>query len=445
MMTSRLSLLACALIFAAACASVPPTAATSSAWTYEGVGESVSPAAALKKAKLDALRKAVQDLLGPVNANFYKDKLNAVLATANPDLFLYPETLKPLNRNEAGDVTTVAISIKVNLPAVRDQLVAQGVTVPEIQGVAASKAERATVAAPGGTDRQSASSLVAGERTSAAAAKPAGDSAWGPTSEDDLKAVRKYLQTLRYMVYYDVDAASKPSRETLRFAVAEATAWLVENGLRPVDAKEVEKIRESQFKTYEEETKGTVSFNQWVARRENAGVYFELGLSTTTETGNGKRFFAQAVLDIKGFDPATGQVLASVPYKTNKVFSMNSEADAVTNAVTEALRAALPQALEQAHAVLSKALVQGIQYDLVIQKTSDSKLLSQLRRKLQAKVKQLNAVSSTAEETRLEVFYSGSILELEDLIYGICDSIPGLEGMYKVMQNGRVLTLNTGL
>jgi hypothetical protein len=57
----------------------------------------------------------------------------------------------------------------------------------------------------------------------------------------------------------------------------------------------------------------------------------------------------------------------------------------------------------------------------------------------------LQVINQSAESTKFAVFYFGRIDSLEELIYSIADSIPGLEGMEQVLIRGKTLVFNTRL
>jgi len=100
--------------------------------------------------------------------------------------------------------------------------------------------------------------------------------------------------------------------------------------------------------------------------------------------------------------------------------------------------------LEQAKAYMAKALAGGIKYELVIQGSSDTRAMSDFRRKLRRQVRDVVTVSQTAEETKYSVFLLGSIEDLADLVLDVAESVPGLEDLYQVVLRGKSVTFNTG-
>lgn len=124
---------------------------------------------------------------------------------------------------------------------------------------------------------------------------------------------------------------------------------------------------------------------------------------------------------------------------------MVSEADAVNNAVASATYNAIKKAVEQAEVYTEKELSRGIRYDLVIQNTSDSKLMRSFMKKLERKVKSVRRVSTSPEETKYEVRLIGRIEDLEDIVYDTAESIPGMDGISLVYQRGNSITFDSGL
>ena len=105
----------------------------------------------------------------------------------------------------------------------------------------------------------------------------------------------------------------------------------------------------------------------------------------------------------------------------------------------------MPVVIEQAKAFMAKALQEGIKYELIVQQTTDPKAISDFRRKLQRKVRDVRTLSQTAEETKFSVFVIGTVEDLVDLVYDVAETIPGLEGMYQVLLRGKSVTFNSGM
>jgi hypothetical protein len=163
---------------------------------------------------------------------------------------------------------------------------------------------------------------------------------------------------------------------------------------------------------------------QWVAQKLNADIYVQVDVitgekkdeSTSSETDP----LTIGVLTTDLFDASTGQLLGSS--------SINIIAKD-TN-----------QAKEQ----MKKSLVRGMRYELIIQNTQDSRLMSSFLTAMKPKTKQIKVLSSSPAEYRYEVYYIGLLSDLEALIYSVSEKLPGLENISLVMASGKSLVMDTG-
>jgi hypothetical protein len=195
---------------------------------------------------------------------------------------------------------------------------------------------------------------------------------------------------------------------------------------------------------YEEQTGREMSIIQWIAQKLNADVYIELNAETSGET-SGNNYYGKALITLKMFESSTGKLLGSVPYSSPRTFSQSSEMAAINNALQSSIYKAMPIAMEQVKTYMREYLSQGIEYELIVQNTADAKLMSDFRRKLKRKVQELRTVSASPEETRYRVHLFGTIEDLEDIVYDVSESIPGLDGMNRVYFRGKSITFDTGL
>jgi hypothetical protein len=125
--------------------------------------------------------------------------------------------------------------------------------------------------------------------------------------------------------------------------------------------------------------------------------------------------------------------------------STSTQDDARINALQASVFKIMPTINDQSKAYMRKALELGIKYELIVQDTSDSRLMSSFRRKLRNKVKDVETVSQSAEESKYFVYLIGSLEDLEDAIYDVTETIDGLEGMELVFSRGKSITFTTGL
>jgi hypothetical protein len=230
----------------------------------------------------------------------------------------------------------------------------------------------------------------------------------------------------------------------MKAAVGIANEYLTSNAMEAIDYAQVEKLKKDQQMAYEEETGESISMIQWIAQKLNADVYIEIDGRTSGESSSGK-YYGQANITVKGFEASTGRLLGSQPWNSPKTFSTSSEEAARINALQTSVYKAMPVVIDQAKAFMAKALQEGIKYELIVQQTTDPKAISDFRRKLQRKVRDVRTVSQTAEQTKFNVFVIGTVEDLADLVYDVAETIPGLEGMYQVLLRGKSLTFNTGM
>ena len=259
---------------------------------------------------------------------------------------------------------------------------------------------------------------------------------------EERRFIRSYVDRMTYMVYFDDESGQDPF--LMEAAVGIANKYLAEQGVPIIDQDQIVRIKEDQEIAYEEQTGEDVSIIQWIARRLNADVYIELDAVTRGETEKGK-YYGNANITLKLFDTSTASLLGSVPYNSPRTFSTSSEFDAKVNALQSSIYKAMPMAMNQAKVYMQKALERGVQYDLLIQNTPDSRLMSDFRKKLRKRVRDVRTISASPEETRYEVYIIGAIEDLEDTIYDITEGIPGLEDIALVYFRGKSITFDTGM
>jgi len=436
-------------LLAAMCATTPPAPAkpaeektaskpAPAEKVYEGAGKDASMLNARSFAIMDAVRKAVIDLIGVGGEKANQEKLASVLYnTSNPNAYINKDTLETLRKDKVGEDYLFEVRVAVNLRAVENTLKANGLlggettTAGDKAAAAAAGAQPGTEAGQGGPPAEGAAKV-----DEAAAAEPVAE----PTPEEK-RFIARYLANMTYMVYFHDQATEDPFY--MKAAVGIANEYLTSNAMEAIDLEQVEKLKKDQQRVYEEETGETISMIQWIAQKLNADVYVEIDGRTTGESSSGK-FYGQANITLKGFEASTGRLLGSQPWNSPRTFSTASEQAARINALQTSVYKAMPVVLAQAKAYMAKALAGGIKYELVIQGSSDSKMMSDFRRKLRRQVRDVATVSQTAEETKYNVFLLGSLEDLADKVLDVAEGIPGLEGMYQVVLRGKSVTFNTG-
>ncbi len=415
---------------------------------YYGFGQADSMVQALAQAKGAAVREAVLEMIGPASEAAHREELGKLLYSPEAaPAFLKNETVEVLRRSEVSGRWNMEIAVQADLLAIEKVLRANGVfggkvapggslgdgskgargsdipkTTPEAQPAEASDTALSAEEGPS-TEEESAEEVVS-------------------VTPEERRFILSYVDRMTYMVYFDDGSGQDPF--LMEAAVGIANKYLAEQGLPVIDQDQIVRIKKDQEIAYEEQTGEDVSIIQWIARKLNADVYIELDAVTRGETENGK-YYGNANITLKLFDTSTATLLGSVPYNSPMTFSASSEFDAVVNALQSSIYKAMPMAMNQAKVYMQKALERGVQYDLLIQNTPDSRLMSDFRRKLRKRVRDVRTISASAEETRYEVYIIGTIEDLEDAIYDITESMPGLEDIELVYFRGKSITFDTGL
>jgi hypothetical protein len=407
------------------CGSAPASTAPADADVYPGVGRG-SLAEAINGAKMDAVKNAVIDMIGARREQANQEQLQEVLySSRNPNAFVYKDTLVNTRKENLGTFDepnmVYEITIRVNTEAVESVLRVHGII-----GEGSQQTEQVTESTGASTEDLSTQE---------------GD--WEEASEDEKRFIRRYIDTMTYMVYYDSEDESLDPF-LMKSAVGMANSYLAENALRSVDMDSIEELKKDQQLVYEEETGQEISIIQWIAQKLNADVYIELDTRTEGET-KGENYYGKAYITLKFFDPSTGQLLGSAPYESQRTFSKTSEFEAISNAVKSTVYKAMPVAIQQSQELMAKSISQGLRYEVTIQNTSDSKVMSNFRRKMRNRVNEIDTEYQSAEETKYVIYYFGKVDELEDLIYDIASTVPGLDGLTHVLTRGKTLTFNSGM
>jgi len=430
------------------CAGAPPAAPAKAATekVYEGAGRDESLLGAMNKAKMDAVRKAVIEMIGTANERANSDALaDAIYNTKNPNAFVVSESLKKLrtDRDAKTEEYLYECSIAVRLDAVEATLKANG-----LFGGEASTAENKSAAAGSESKTKTdagASKLDAGaSKVDAGASKKDSAPAASELSASEQKIIRNYVEHMTWMVYFAEKSAMDPFYA--KAAVGIANEYLASNTMEAIDLDQIEKLKADKQKVYEAETGESISMVQWIAQKLNADAYIEIDGVVSGEAA-GKSYYGQANITLKAFEASTGRLLGSAPWNSPKTMSTASDQAARINALQTSVYKAMPVAISQAKANMAVALKDGIPYELVLQKTPDGRLVSAFRKKLleQEQVKNVRAGSQSAEETRMQVFVVGTIDDLIDIVFDVSGKTPGLEGMKLVLQRGKSVTFNSGM
>ncbi len=414
---------------------------------YYATGSGASQIEAMNIAKMNAVRKAVQDAVGAPTAMAKKSQIEQLFSSdKNANTYVINSTTKVLDRSSQDGSSTVTLGVRINLEAVTnilrandifgDQVLPQGGEVVLADQKAPAFAQPAKAA---GSDEDKGGGEQA-DSQKLAAADTSGQEALDPAKAEIVQGI---VDNLVYMVYFDEDSVT--SSFLAKTAVGMANKYLAQNGMEYVDLDQIEKIKEDQLNAYEAETGQAVSMIQWIAGKLNADIYIEVTVDTDSEQRNG-RYYGSAGVSLKNFDASTGAGRGTAFYQTMPpAMSTVSENDALKNAVASATYKAMEEPIKQARNYTEKELRQGIKYQIVLQNTSDARTMRDFVKKMERKVESMDRLSYSPAEAKYDVRFIGKISDLEDTVYDVAESVDGLEGMFLVYQRGNSITFDTGM
>lgn len=265
----------------------------------------------------------------------------------------------------------------------------------------------------------------------------------GKLSPEEEAYLTSYLSRLNYMVYYDENSRVDPA--LAKRAVGMANRYLIEKmGLTVIDFDQIEKNKKDQLAAYQSETGGSIDMIQYLAQKFNADVYVELGFTVSSETRDSK-YYATASGSMKIYDVSTASLLGSIVIASGGAAMSPSSADAAaTNAITAPIWQAMPKLIDQSRELIRNSLGRGVRYELILQKTPDSRAISQFRRELARKVREVEQVSYSPSLTKLYVYTFQSGDKVEDAVYDAAEAA-GMRDINLVYSRGKSYTFDTGL
>lgn len=416
---------------------------------YYATGNGANQLEAMNAAKINAVRKAVQDAIGLPAAMAKKAQVEQLFSNdKNANTYVINSSAEILDRSGQDGSFTVTLGVRINLEAVSNILRSNDIygnlVLPQGGKVALADQEAPSFAQPAAAAPAEGSSSGGGADTGSgqqvAAADTSAEAALDPAKT---AIVQNIVDNLVYMVYFDEENTADPF--LAKTAVGMANKFLSQQGMEYVDLDQIEKIKEDQMNAYEAETGQAVSMIQWIAGKLNADIYIEVTLDTTAEQKNG-RYYGSASVSLKNFDSSTGAGRGTAFYQTvPPAMSTVSTDDAVNNAVASATYKAMGEALKQAQNYTEKELRQGIKYEVVLQNTSDARAMRDFVKKMERKVESISRLSYSPAEARYEVRLIGQIRDLEDIVYDVSEAVDGLEGIFLVYQRGNSITFDTGM
>jgi hypothetical protein len=405
---------------------------------YAGTGQDPSLLGAMNRARMDAVRKAVVELIGAAAELANRATLAAQLyETRNPGFSIIDERYATTRKDMVGGDYLVEARVLVRIEAVAAALRSLG-----LMGTAGT-AETTGTSAMAGTGPAAAVGTGPEGVTSRGAAGAGSAADGGPASAtDEERFIRDRVERMSWVVYFVERKGVNPS--AMRTAVGIANGYLAENAMKAVDLSRIEKLRKDQHETWKAETGESIGIVPWIARTLDADVYLEID-GTTAVTRSKNRWSAAASIVLTIYEAATARRLGSVPWTSPAGAWQQTEAAAVGTVLQASVEQAMPIAVGQAKAGFAAGLREGITYSLVLQRTTDATAVSAFRNRLKERVKGLKTVSQADEGTTFEVRLVGSIEDLADLVVSVAGKVPGLEGLRKVMLRGTSITFTTGM
>jgi hypothetical protein len=214
-------------------------------------------------------------------------------------------------------------------------------------------------------------------------------------------------------------------------------------GLSVIDFDQIERNKVDQLNAYQSETGGTIDMIQYIAQKFNADVYVEIDLKSGAE-GRPGSYTATAQGTMKIFETSTAALLGSIAFMSPPTFSPATADAAIANAVSAAVWQAMPKLTEQSKALIGASLSRGVRYELILQKTPDSKQISLFERQLARKFREVERLSFSPGETRFSIYTFQARGKVEAAIYDAAEAT-NLPDLYLVYMRGKSFTFNSGL
>ncbi len=432
-----------------------PAPSTASQDVFNGTGKNPSFGEAINAAKIDAIRKAVIQLIGQQAEEANRDRISrALYETRNPNAFVFLDSMQTLRKENLGSIDKpdfiYEIRIRVNSKAVMSVLDSEGIGrtpapsqaagTQRAEGVSGADTAGVPVTSPPGASQPGQAPPAGATGNAAGLGLQQGDLT--QATDEQKRFIRRYVDSMTYMVY--ADESSKTDPFLMKLAVSQADSFLASKGMTAIDAAQIESLKKDQKLVYEQETGQNVGIIQWIAQKLDADVYVEIDAETSAELQGGN-YYGAANITLKMYETSTGQLLGSIPFRSQRTMSTLSEKDALANAVQSAVWQAMPVVVEQSRELLARAFARGVRFDLTVQDTPDARIMSAFRRNLRNRVSDLQTVSQSTDATTFVVYFYGRTDELADLIFTVAESTPGLERFNQVMTRGKSLVFNTGI
>lgn len=379
---------------------------------YSSSGVGASFLEALSQAKENALRLAIIDQIGDTEEIQNRSRLYAYFfADTKPNAYLETDYLHILRREQTYRGYYCEITVPVRIEEVRQMLDLLG-----------------PYSARGGNIQASPEVLEAKTKSE--------------LQGNNVGFISQYVDSMLYMVVPNEKA--KDGSTFSKSAVNMANKYLLDNGYRAVDYAAIEALKADSASLFAQEPDtADLAVVQWIAQKLGADVYIEVDgfVQGGRETGG---YYGKAEVNLKMYNPSTGELLGAVPYSSPKTFDRTSTEAAAQNAIKSTVFKAMGVAVDQAKKALARDYAQGIRYEITINDTADSKLMSKFRGELQRKVEMIRVVHQSAAQTKYAVQYFGRIEDMENIVYAAAENVSGLENISLIMIRGKTLMFRLG-
>ena len=325
------------------------------------------------------------------------------------------------------DPADTAVAPERSASRARAQDLVAGDTAP----AAVRETEAAAPAAP---------AAVESEPTAARPTEPA-ESPVAGLSAKERAFLDGYIKRLKYMMVVKDGVALDEFQQ--RMVLTKGNEHLLKQGFDVVHYDQLRKNMEDQRAAYEAEAGQSMSLTQFIAQKLGADVYLELD-AVPRAWSDGGRHFGEANFTANMFDPSTAELLGSVTYRTDRSLSTSSPEDALLNALVAGTAQFMPRVVRDSTSVLRNRTANGIRYQVILQKTADSRTVSAFRRNLRPLVRDIVMGPSAADQTIMDVYLFDSMSVLEDACYAAFAKTPGMENAYWVYTRGKTITFNSG-
>ena len=300
-----------------------------------------------------------------------------------------------------------------------------------------------TPAQPAATQTPVAAS-PAGAGEAALVGQPAAE---GKAYDAFMNNMSDYMSRLTYMVYYNEDSGLDP--QIARQAVAQANRYIIERSkqdgtaISVIDFAQIEKNKQDQKAAYESAGGESVDLIQFLAEKFNANIYVEIDCSVQSDAKDGK-YYASAQGSMKMFDVSSAALLGAVSFSSQPAFSPNSMTAAVSSAVMGSVWMSMPKMYDQSRALLQGALEHGVRYEVIVQNSSDARKMGDFEKSLGLRVRDVEEVSYSPNETRLYVYSFQKAASVRQALFDAAASA-GMPDFNLLMARSNSYTFTTGL